>query len=301
MIFIFFIVFCCFFFGVVFVVVVFVLVVVQNDLFFSGFKKVFEFIVEVDGEQDKGVEIFYQVCILVYFVVLDSLSVLVLIMLCMKQVQLVLLMKMMCCGELIDLVVDVIFGIVGMFEQQGMSVFFDVDGKNFVMCDKLVLFGLMCVFGFEKYNSSYMMFVEVYVLDGDVMEVFKKDSCDVWVCVYFGLWCLFCLCYVLCMIKVNKDFVGFNIKIDYYGLLCNFDEDKVVVDVMKFIGVLMGVVFIDGKEVGCIKGEFWKVFEQLFKCIVEVCCQVMMLVCGGQGCLWFCSLWVGGGFFVSLW
>ncbi|MEM1247951.1 MAG: thioredoxin family protein [Acidobacteriota bacterium] len=241
----------------------------QNDSLFSGFKKVPELIVEVDGAQDQGAEIFYQVRIPAYVVVSDSLSSPALIMPRTKQVQSVSLMKMSRRGDQLDLAADAIFGTIGTFEQQGTSISFAADGKSFVMRDKPALLGLMRASGLEKYNSSYTTLAAAYSPDEGAMAVLKKDARDVRVRVYFGSWCPFCSRYVPRMIKVNQDLAGTNIKIDYYGLPRNFEDDKAVVDAMKLTGVPTGVVFIDGKEAGRIKGESWKAPEQSLKRIVE--------------------------------
>lgn len=241
----------------------------QNDSLFSGFKKVPELVVEVDGEVDQGAEIFYQVRIPAYLVVADGLSSPALIMPRSKQVQSVSLMKMSRNGDQLDLAADAIFGTLGTFEQQGTSIAFDADGKRFVVRDKPALLGLMRASGLEKYNSSYTTLAEAYAPDADAMAVLEKDTRDVRVRVYFGSWCPFCSRYVPRMIRVNKDLADSNIKIDYYGLPRNFDDDKEVVDAMKLTGVPTGVVFIDGKEAGRIKGESWKAPEQSLKRIVE--------------------------------
>ena len=241
----------------------------QSDSLFSGFQKYSEYVVEVDGDIDKKAEVYFQQRIPAYLIVAESLTSPALIMPRTQQVQSVSLMKMTKRGATMDLAADAVFATKGTFEREGTEITFSADGHTFVLKEKPVLRGLMRASGLENYSSNYITLADSYTPNGPAIEALKKDTRDVRVRVYFGSWCPFCSRYVPRIIRVGKELAGSNIKIDYYGLPKNFDEDKEVVDKMKLTGVPTAVVFIDGREAGRIKSDSWQTPELSLKKIAD--------------------------------
>ncbi len=235
----------------------------QSDSVFSGFQKISEYILEVDGAQDETAEIYFQQRIPAYLVITDKLTSPAMLMPRTKQVQSVSLLKIKKRGaEIVDLSADAVFATKGTFELNGAEIAFAADDHNFVVKERPPLLGLMRASGLENFASSYSELADAYQPSKDAIETLKAETREMRVRVYFGSWCPFCGRYVPRIIKVDRELKGTNVKIDYYGLPKNFDDDKEVVDAMKLTGVPTGVVFIGGREAGRIRSDQWKTPEQ---------------------------------------
>ncbi len=95
-----------------------------------------------------------------------------------------------------------------------------------------------------------------------VLAKLRSQTEDVQVLVFFGSWCSACKQMVPRIMKVDEQLDGSKVQIDYYGLPQGraFSADTKA-SAMGIKSVPTGVVFLNGREIGRINGNGWKIPE----------------------------------------
>ena len=232
------------------------------DSLFQGFQPSADYVLEVDGELDRGAEIYYQQRIPAFLVLPSKLSSPLLLVARTKAVQSVHIMKIAKKSDgSLDLMADAVFASKGQFEIDGTSLLFAVDGTSFVLRDKPPLLGLRAGTDLETYSESYQRLSDSYSPADSVLAALRAQTREVHVRVYFGTWCPFCQRYVPRMMKVADEIAGSKVKIDFYGLPRQINEDPVARQA-NVSSVPTAVVYVDGKEAGRLQSEDWRAPER---------------------------------------
>lgn len=144
----------------------------------------------------------------------------------------------------------------------GDGVSFEMDGSNVELKQKPPLLGSQDLGGMKDYSRDYVRLAEQYKPSKPFLDRLRSESRPVRVEVYFGSWCPFCQQMVPRMMKVAEQLDGSEIEVDFYGLPSGdaFAQDPKAKQ-LNLTGVPTGVVFIDGKEVGRIQTNGWKIPE----------------------------------------
>lgn len=142
------------------------------------------------------------------------------------------------------------------------GVGFDLFGQEAVLKEKPHLLGNQTLEGMQAYSLEYVRGAEAYTPSNPVVAKLREQPEDVQVLVFFGSWCSACKQMVPRIMKVDEQLDGSKVKIDYYGLPQGqaFAADTRASS-LGIKSVPTGVVFLDGKEVGRISGNGWKIPE----------------------------------------
>jgi thiol-disulfide isomerase/thioredoxin len=142
------------------------------------------------------------------------------------------------------------------------GVGFDLNGQEAVLKEKPHLLGNQKLPGMQAYSLEYVRGAEAYTPSSPVVAKLREQTEDVQVVVFFGSWCSACQQMVPRIMKVDEQLNGSKVKIDYYGMPQGqgFSADTKASS-LGIKSVPTGVVFLDGKEVGRISGNGWKIPE----------------------------------------
>lgn len=163
----------------------------------------------------------------------------------------------------VDLLPDATLDLLGRYQVNA-----DRSGVTFVVAggtpaeirEKAPLLGSQDVAGMKGYDPSYGRSAAAYTPSNPILERLGKATGDVEVVIFFGTWCPACKEMVPRMLRVAEELEGSEIDFDFYGLPRGISGDPRAKDV-GIDSVPTGVVLIDGKEVGRIQGNSWKVPE----------------------------------------
>lgn len=144
----------------------------------------------------------------------------------------------------------------------GQGVLFAVDGRAVELSQKPALLGEQDLEGMKAYSRDYVRLAQAYKPSQPYIERLRAESRSVRVEVYFGSWCPFCQEMVPRMMRVAEELRGSKIEVDFYGLPqgAAFSQDPKA-KALDITGVPTGVVFLDGREVGRISSNGWKLPE----------------------------------------
>jgi thiol-disulfide isomerase/thioredoxin len=142
------------------------------------------------------------------------------------------------------------------------GVGFDLNGQEAVLREKSHLLGNQKLESMKAYSLEYVRGAEAYTPSNPVLAKLRSQTEDVQVVVFFGSWCSACKQMVPRIMKVDEQLDGSKVQIDYYGLPQGsaFSADTKA-SAMGIKSVPTGVVFLNGREVGRINGNGWKIPE----------------------------------------
>ncbi len=142
------------------------------------------------------------------------------------------------------------------------GVGFDLNGQEAVLREKPHLLGNQKLESMQAYSLEYVRGATAYTPSIPVLAKLRSQTEDVQVLVFFGSWCSACKQMVPRIMKVDEQLDGSKVQIDYYGLPQGraFSADTKA-SAMGIKSVPTGVVFLNGKEIGRINGNGWKIPE----------------------------------------
>ena len=187
----------------------------------------------------------------------------VLIRLRERTVETVNLMKVSENGDgTIDLLPEATLAPQGSYQLNAdqTGVTFSVEGRSAEIREKPPLLGDQDPEGLSAYDPSYGRSAEAYTPSMPIVERLGRIQGDVQVVVYFGTWCPFCKQMIPRMMRVARELSDSGIDFQFYGLPRSITGDPKARQA-DIEGVPTGLVFVDGKEVGRIQGNSWKVPE----------------------------------------
>ncbi len=147
-------------------------------------------------------------------------------------------------------------------------IVFTIDGREMTMKEKPWLLAQTDIASLKKHSPEYVWRAKAYTPDPKIIDELKNQALDVKVRVFFGSWCAHCKRHVPLLTKVDEALEGSRIHIEYYGLPRGWGNHPVA-GPLKIRAVPTAVVFINGKEVGRIKGEQWASPEEAIMEIIE--------------------------------
>lgn len=142
----------------------------------------------------------------------------------------------------------------------GAGIEFAVEGQSAQLVEKPPLLGSQSIESLERHSPDYRRSANSYRPSDPIVSKLRQFSGQVEVRVFFGSWCGACKQMVPRIIKVAEELEGSRIRFDFYGLPRGIVSDPEA-DRLKISSVPTGVVLVEGKEVGRISGNGWKVPE----------------------------------------
>jgi len=167
----------------------------------------------------------------------------------------------------IDLLPEPTLASQGDFSVEGEKILFTIEGIPVEMRQKPSLLGDQDLDDMATYDPEYARRAELYTPSTTALAKLKGASSDVTVRVFFGSWCPHCQQVVPRIMRVEEEISGSNVKIEYYGLPRDMNDDKA--KALSIRSVPTGVIYRDGKEIGRLSGNGWKYPEATLVGVIE--------------------------------
>ncbi|HVR31056.1 MAG TPA: thioredoxin family protein [Thermoanaerobaculia bacterium] len=223
----------------------------------SGFTPSEDYMVEIDGQPAPTAHVYWSQSARAFLIVAKELPAPLLVEPVSRQVRSVPLVKLASRSD----------GSVGILEGAALTpkavidtsqgpASFSVDGRMIKLVEKPALVGWQTLDSLGSYSAKYAERAAAYEPKAGVVNDLRARGEDVRLTVFFGSWCPFCQQKVPLAMKLARELVGSNVKIDFYGLPRLFSGDAQA----KRYGIKSvptGVVFVGGKEVGRISADGW--------------------------------------------
>ncbi|HEX5760598.1 MAG TPA: thioredoxin family protein [Thermoanaerobaculia bacterium] len=239
---------------------------VPSDAVLRGFQPIGDYVLAVGGKDVKA-EIYQAEAVPAILVISSALTSPVLLLPRQGTVETVHIMKVAKQKDgSIDLLADAVLEPQGQFQAVGDDVSFTADGKQAQLKTKPPLLGAKSGAALRAYSPSYVRGAQTYKPNGQQIAALKKAAKPVKVRVFFGSWCPFCKQYLPYLLKVEEQLKGSKVQIEYFGLprdLKNPEAQR-----LNVRGVPVGIVYVNGREVGRISGDGWKTPEATLAKIV---------------------------------
>jgi thiol-disulfide isomerase/thioredoxin len=168
----------------------------------------------------------------------------------------------------IDLRADVEPVHQGELKLEGEDVTFDFTGHRGALKPRPPLLGLTDAEGVEEYSAGYSFRARRYEPSAPMLRQLEAQREPVRVRVYFGTWCPHCKQVVPNILKVAEALEGSRVRIEFYGLPRSFGNEPHAVS-EDIHSVPTGIVYLDGKEVGRITGNQWKIPELAIRSVLS--------------------------------
>lgn len=144
----------------------------------------------------------------------------------------------------------------GEFKLEGDKVVFTSDGRKGSLVPNPPLLGTHKAPALKNHSPEYVVSARSYTPNGKALAALKKEAKPVKVKVFFGSWCPHCKQHLPYLLRVEDELKSSKIQFEYYGLPQRFSSEpeakKYGVD-----QVPLGIVFVNGKEVGRIRTNDW--------------------------------------------
>lgn len=234
-----------------------------------GFAPIGDYLVEIDGEDQVGAQIYGARAARSLLVMAAELPMPVLIDLASGSVSGVHLMKVsMRSDGSVDLLPNAVARSYGAYSIDGDRIVFDVEGHQVVVKPKPALTGTHTPAEIVAHDPAYGTKRDQYAPSAPLVEQLRQHDQEVRVRIYFGSWCPFCAEMVPRVLKVDEELRGSKIHFEYYGLPHNINEDANA-RALSIRGVPTGIVYVGGKEIGRISGNSWRSPEQALIDLLE--------------------------------
>ncbi len=233
------------------------------DSVFKDFKRTGKYLLAVNGKPVPSAEIYLNETIPAYMVITPSLPSPVLLTpgsnMAVEAVPMAKIVRQP--DGTVALTADADPKPQGQFKVEGEKVVFASGGRNASLAPNPPLLGIRNAPALKNHSPEYTVAARKYKPNGPALAALKKQATPVKVRVFFGSWCPHCQEHLPFLMRV-QDELGANSKIqfEYYGLPPRFTNDpeakRYNVD-----GVPLGIVFVNGKEMGRISGGNWSAPE----------------------------------------
>jgi len=236
-----------------------------SDSVLRGFQRSGIRILVVNGQEDKGAEIYLNENIPAYLILPGAPSALSPILLTPRAqtVETVSLAKVVRQKDgTADLLADAVLTPQGGFKVEGEKVTFTVEGKQLVLAPNPPLLGLKTSADLKAHHPEYARKAEAYKPDPAALQALRKTAKPVNVRVFFGSWCPFCREHVPLLLKVEDELraaKSSKIHFEYYGMPHDFNDLEV--KRLNIKTVPTAVITLDGREIGRMQAADWDVPE----------------------------------------
>jgi thiol-disulfide isomerase/thioredoxin len=229
---------------------------VPSDAVLRGFQRIGDYVLLVNGKEDKGAEIYQNSKIPAYLILASALPSPVLMTPRAGTVETVNLMKVAKQKDgSVDLLADASLAPQGKFQIEGEKVAFTSEGKQVTLNPNPPLLGLKKNADLKAHNPEYARTAQSYNPNPAVVAALKKEAQPVTVRVFFGSWCPHCRQHVPLLLKVEDQLGASKIHFEYYGLPRDFKDPEA--QRMKIKGVPTAVIYVNGRETGRMEGNDW--------------------------------------------
>lgn len=140
----------------------------------------------------------------------------------------------------------------GQLKLEGERVVFTADGRKGVLTPNPPLLGLKKAPVLKSHSPEYVVGARNYKPNAQALAALRKSAKPARVRVFFGSWCPHCRELLPHLLRVEEELTGSPIQFEYYGLPKGGNDPEV--KKYGIDGVPIGVVFVNGKEVGRLKG-----------------------------------------------
>jgi thiol-disulfide isomerase/thioredoxin len=235
------------------------------DSVLRGFQRSGIRVLVVNGQEDKGAEIYLNESIPAYLIFPSAPTALSPILLTPRAqtVETVSLAKVARQKDgSADLLADAVLTPQGGFKVEGEKVTFTSEGKQVVLAPNPPLLGLKTNADLKAHHPEYARKAQAYTPDPAALQALRKTARPVNVRVFFGSWCPFCREHVPLLLKV-QDQLGASgaskIHFEYYGMPHDFNDPEI--KRLNIRTVPTAVVTVDGREIGRMQAADWDVPE----------------------------------------
>jgi len=222
----------------------------------TGFKRIGDYVLIVNGQEDKGAEIYQNDSLPAYLILPTVLPSPVLLTPRAGTVQTVNLMKVAKQQDgTASLLPNATLAQQGRFEIQDGKVIFSSEGKKVAMSPNPPLLGLKKNADLKAHSPEYARSAQSYTPNPAVMQALKKEREPVTVRTFFGSWCPHCKEHVPLLLKVEDQLGGSKIRFEYYGMPRDFKDAEA--QRLKITGVPTAIVYVNGRQVGRMESQDW--------------------------------------------
>lgn len=145
----------------------------------------------------------------------------------------------------------------GQFRVEGEKVVFTAGGRSASLAPNPPLLGMRNAPALKNHSPEYVVTARNYKPNAQAVAALKKQATPVKVRVFFGSWCPHCREHLPFLLRVQDELgASSKIQFEYYGLPPRFSNDP---EAKKFgvDGVPLGIVLVNGKEMGRISRGDW--------------------------------------------
>jgi thiol-disulfide isomerase/thioredoxin len=230
---------------------------VPSDAVLKGFQRIGDYVLIVNGQEDKGAEIYKNDNIPAYLILAKALpSPVLLTPAGGLKVETVNLMKVAKQKDgTVDLLADATLAPQGTFRIDGEKVLFTSEGKQVTMSPNPPLLGLKKNADLKAHSPEYARTAQTYAPNPAKIAALKKEPQPVTVRVFFGSWCPHCRQHVPLLLKVEDQLAGSKIRFEYYGLPHDFKDPEA--KRMDIKSVPTAIIYMNGRQVGRMEGNDW--------------------------------------------
>lgn len=238
------------------------------DPMFQGFEPVGSFALTVDGQGVPGAEIYQSERARAILVLSSHLEAPVLVNLRSRRAETVGFMSLAKRPDgSIDVLADAPIQPLAALEVGGDGVSFPYQGKTVALTNRESLTGRQSAEALTDYDPSYAREAEAYQPNRSLVAELEKEKTPVRVQVFFNSKCGVCKQMVPRIIKLDQTLDGSKIAFDYYGVPDSYKDPEL--EKKDVHGVPTGIVYVNGKEVGRIVGNEWRVPELAIKNVLN--------------------------------
>jgi thiol-disulfide isomerase/thioredoxin len=231
---------------------------VPSDAVLRGFLRIGDYVLVVNGKEDKGAEIYQNDKLPAYLILASSLPSPVLLTPRAGKVETVQLMKVVKQKDgSVDLLADAALAPQGKFQIEGEKVSFTSEGKQVSLNPNPPLLGLKKNADLKAHNPEYARTAQSYNPNPAAIAALKKEAQPVTVRVFFGSWCPHCRQHVPLILKVEDLLGPSKIHFEYYGLPHDDFNKDAEARRLKIRSVPTGVVYVNGQETGRLQANDW--------------------------------------------
>ncbi len=232
----------------------------QVDSVFRDFLRTGDFTLVVDGKPAPRAEIYKSDVAPAYLILTSALPSPVLLTPRAMAVETVSIMKVAKQKDgSVDLLADAPTTSQGQLRLEGDKVVFNSEGHKVSLNPKPPLLGARKAGDLRTHSPDYIAKANGYKPNVQAVAALKKETRPVRVRVFFGSWCPHCKEHLPYLMRVEDELkkAGSKMQFDYYGLPPGFGNEPEAKK-FKVSGVPLGIVYLNGKEVGRIAGGAWE-------------------------------------------
>ena len=157
----------------------------------------------------------------------------------------------------IDVLADAVLQPAGTLTVAGTEASFAIAGKKAVLTEAPHQVGDRSGGQLLESSAWYRYSAAKYTPDPAALGRLRDEKRAVRVLTFFGTWCPHCKEHLPHLLKVEQLLEGAGIEFDYYGLPPTRVSEEIEAKKWGITGVPVGVVLVDGKEVGRISSTGW--------------------------------------------